>query len=73
MSHLKPTGTANVYQYQKIDGTTSYYPYIGSHCLGTFYTIESAVEKRDTVKAERKELAEKRKAIKLAKIKESLK
>jgi len=64
MSHLKPTGTANVYQYQKIDGTTSFYPYIGRYCLGTFDTLESAVEKRDTVKAERRELAEKRKAIK---------
>jgi len=64
MSHLKPTGTANVYQYQKIDGTTSFYPYIGSYCLGTFDTLASAVEKRDTEKAKRKELAEKRKTIK---------
>jgi len=67
MSRLKPTGTANVYQYQKKDGTTSFYPYVGSYCLGAFDTLESAVEKRDTVKAERKELAENRKAIKRAK------
>ena len=64
MSHLNPTGTANVYQYQKKDGSPGFYPYIGRYCLGTFDTLDAAVKRRDTVKAERKELAEKRKAIK---------
>jgi len=69
MSHLKPTGTANVYQYQKKDGTMSFYPYIGSYCLGTFDTLDAAVQKRDSVKAERKELAEKRKSLKMGVLK----
>lgn len=64
MSHLKQTGIANVYQYTKKDDSTSFYPYIGSHCLGTFDTLELAVQRREDVKAERKELAEKRKAMK---------
>jgi len=67
MSHLKPTGNTHVYQYQKKDGTTSFYPYAGSYCLGAFDTLDAAVQKREEVIAERKELAEKRKAIKRAK------
>jgi len=67
MSRLKPTGTANIYQYQKKDGGTSFYPYVGSYCLGAFDTLDAAVQKREEVIASRKELAEKRKAIKRAK------
>jgi len=64
MSRLISAGVAHVYKYTKQDGSTSFYPYFGSCCLGTFDTLDAAVKKRDVVKAERKELAEKRKAIK---------
>ena len=67
MSHLKPTKHTHVYQYTKKDGTVSFYPYYGSHCIGTFATLAEAVRRRDEVKTQRKQLSEQRKQLRAAK------